>query len=286
MAGDWLRWLKAWRKRHDDRHRTAQEGTRPQDRGRGRRHAGAAQGDDRHLRPRTTRCRPRASRSRRAGISASCIPMRAATCWPRTGCRPKAACCRTIPLPRRMYAGSTFTFEGDIRVGDRLRRETEFSDVQLRGGGTGSLIVTSQTRRIYTPRGLAVTEVANTVFREEVKAGDKERRAGARGCARRRAVAAHHQGRSGDAVPLLGDHLQSASHPLRPDLLHRDRGLSRPGGARPFAQQCLFDLLRDSNPGRRSRPSPSAPARRCSTPRRSTRSAGRPPTVKARNSGP
>ncbi len=47
-----------------------------------------------------------------------------------------------IPLPRRMYAGSTFTFDGDIRVGDKLRRETEFSDVQLRGGGTGSLIVT------------------------------------------------------------------------------------------------------------------------------------------------
>ena len=28
-----------------------------------------------------------------------------------------------IPMPRRMYAGSTFTFDGDIRVGDKLRRE-------------------------------------------------------------------------------------------------------------------------------------------------------------------
>ena len=42
---------KAGRKSHDHRHRTAEEGTRPQDRGRGRRHPGAAQGDDRHLRP-------------------------------------------------------------------------------------------------------------------------------------------------------------------------------------------------------------------------------------------
>ena len=32
-----------------------------------------------------------------------------------------------IPMPRRMYAGSTFTFDGDIRVGDKLRREIEFS---------------------------------------------------------------------------------------------------------------------------------------------------------------
>ena len=28
-----------------------------------------------------------------------------------------------IPLPRRMYAGSTFTFDGEIRVGDKLRRD-------------------------------------------------------------------------------------------------------------------------------------------------------------------
>ena len=73
-----------------------------------------------------------------------------------------------MPFPRRMYAGSTFTFEDDIRVGDALRRETEFSDVQLRSGSTGALIVTAQTRRIFTPRGLAVVEVASTVFREEV----------------------------------------------------------------------------------------------------------------------
>src|SRR5215813_15319476 len=78
-----------------------------------------------------------------------------------------------IPMPRRMYAGSTFTFEGDIRVGDKLRRELEFTDIQLRQGSTGPLIVTTQTRRIFTPRGLAVSEAASTVFREEVKSGAK-----------------------------------------------------------------------------------------------------------------
>src|SRR5437762_6307485 len=77
-----------------------------------------------------------------------------------------------IPMPRRMYAGSTFTFDGDIRVGDKLGRKIEFSNIQLRSGSTGTLIVTTQPRRIFTPRGLALTEAANTVFREEVKAGD------------------------------------------------------------------------------------------------------------------
>ena len=45
-----------------------------------------------------------------------------------------------------------------------VRRETEFSDVQLRPGGAGTLILATQTRRIYTPRGLAVTEDGHSVF--------------------------------------------------------------------------------------------------------------------------
>jgi 3-methylfumaryl-CoA hydratase len=78
-----------------------------------------------------------------------------------------------IPMPRRMYAGSTFTFDGEIRVGDKLRREIEFTDIQQRSGSTGNLIVTTQTRRIFTPRGLALTEAASTVFREDPKPGEK-----------------------------------------------------------------------------------------------------------------
>src|SRR5260370_9726716 len=80
-----------------------------------------------------------------------------------------------IPMPRRMYAGSTFTFDGDIRVGDKLRREIEFTDIQLRNGSTGTLVVTTQTRRIFTSRGLALTEAAGTRIPETVKAGDNSR---------------------------------------------------------------------------------------------------------------
>lgn len=156
-----------------------------------------------------------------------------------------------MPLPRRMYAGSTFTFEGDIRVGDKLRRETEFSDVQLRGGGTGTLIVTSQTRRIFTPRGLAVVEVASTVFREEVKPGEKSgvpvRDAAPTDVPWRRIIKA-------DPVMLF----RYSALTFNPHRIHYDRtyciesegypGLVVHG---PFAQQCLFDLLRDSQPGRK-----------------------------------
>src|SRR5690349_20325693 len=78
-----------------------------------------------------------------------------------------------IPMQRRMYAGSTFTFEGDIRVGDKLRRATDFTAIQRRQGSTGTLVVTTQTRRVFTPRGLAMTEAASTVFREDPKPGQK-----------------------------------------------------------------------------------------------------------------
>ncbi len=156
-----------------------------------------------------------------------------------------------IPMPRRMYAGSTFTFEGDIRVGDKLRRELEFSDVQLRQGSTGNLIVTTQTRRIFTPRGLALTEDANTVFREEVKTGEKsgvpQREAAPTDVPWRRTI-------TPDPVMLF----RYSAITFNPHRIHYDRtyclevegypGLVVHG---PFAQQCLFDLLRDSLPGRR-----------------------------------
>ncbi|MFZ5782628.1 MAG: FAS1-like dehydratase domain-containing protein [Pseudomonadota bacterium] len=155
-----------------------------------------------------------------------------------------------IPMPRRMYAGSTFTFDGDIRVGDRLRRETEFTDVQLREGSTGTLIVTTQTRRIFTPRGLALTEAASTVFREDPKPGAKSgvpvRDAAPTDVPWRRTM-------TPDPVMLF----RYSAITFNPHRIHYDRtycietegypGLVVHG---PFAQQCLFDLLRDSVPGR------------------------------------
>jgi 3-methylfumaryl-CoA hydratase len=156
-----------------------------------------------------------------------------------------------IPMPRRMYAGSTFTFDSDIRVGDKLRREIEFTDIQLRSGSTGTLVVTTQTRRIFTPRGLALTEAASTVFREEVKAGEKSgvpvRDVAPADVPWRRTIKA-------DSVMLF----RYSAITFNPHRIHYDRtycletegypGLVVHG---PFAQQCLFDLLRDSMPGRK-----------------------------------
>ena len=151
-----------------------------------------------------------------------------------------------MPLPRRMYAGATLTFHGPILVGDAIRRETEFSDVQLRKGGTGTLIIATQTRRIYSPRGLAVTEDQVSVFREAVAPGTVS---GIPQTEPPPAGMDWSKTWTPDPVSLF----RYSALTFNPHRIHYDRpyatgvegfpGLVVHG---PFSQQCLLDLLRDN----------------------------------------
>ncbi len=78
-----------------------------------------------------------------------------------------------MPLPRRMFAGERLRFHRPIRIGDHVTRETELADISLKTGGTGTLVFATTVQRISTPEGLAVEEERRTVFREEVKAGER-----------------------------------------------------------------------------------------------------------------
>ena len=151
-----------------------------------------------------------------------------------------------MPLPRRMYAGATLHFHEPILVGDKLTRETEFSDVQLRKGSTGTLIIATQTRRIFGPRGLAVVEDAVGVFREAVPEGSKS------GIPETEPPPAGMQWSKTykpDPVSLF----RYSALTFNPHRIHYDRtyamgtegfpGLVVHG---PFSQQCLLDLLRDN----------------------------------------
>lgn len=151
-----------------------------------------------------------------------------------------------MPLPRRMYAGATLTFHAPILVGDALRRETEFSDVQLRKGSTGTLIVATQTRRIFTPRGLALTEDQVGVFREAVAPSAQS------GIPRTEPPPPDMTWTriwNPDPVSLF----RYSALTFNPHRIHYDRpyattvegfpGLVVHG---PFSQQCLLDLLRDN----------------------------------------
>jgi 3-methylfumaryl-CoA hydratase len=60
-----------------------------------------------------------------------------------------------------------------VRVGETLRRETRLADISVKQGGTGTLVFATITSRVYGPNGLALEDERRTVFREEVKAGER-----------------------------------------------------------------------------------------------------------------
>ena len=78
-----------------------------------------------------------------------------------------------MPLPRRMFAGERFRFHRPLRIGETIRRETELADISTKTGGTGTLVFATVVQRIFTAAGLAIEEERRTVFREEVRAGER-----------------------------------------------------------------------------------------------------------------
>src|SRR5207253_3441426 len=78
-----------------------------------------------------------------------------------------------MPLPRRMFAGERLRFHRPIRIGEELRRETELADLAMKSGGTGTLVFATVIHRVYAPGGLALEEERRTVFREEIRAGER-----------------------------------------------------------------------------------------------------------------
>jgi 3-methylfumaryl-CoA hydratase len=78
-----------------------------------------------------------------------------------------------MPLPRRMFAGQTFRFHRPLRIGQPVRQETELTDISAKSGGTGTLVFATVVSRISGPDGLALEDERRTVFREEVKPGER-----------------------------------------------------------------------------------------------------------------
>ena len=78
-----------------------------------------------------------------------------------------------MPLPRRMFAGERLRWHRPIRIGDELRRETELADLTVKPGGTGTLVFATVVSRVYSGDRLALEEERRTVFREEIRAGER-----------------------------------------------------------------------------------------------------------------
>jgi 3-methylfumaryl-CoA hydratase len=71
-----------------------------------------------------------------------------------------------VPLPRRMWAGGELQFFDAMRVGDEVKRSSRISDVTMKTGSTGVLCFVAVEHEITTPRGVAIRERHDIVYRE------------------------------------------------------------------------------------------------------------------------
>jgi 3-methylfumaryl-CoA hydratase len=71
-----------------------------------------------------------------------------------------------VPLPRRMWAGGELEFFESLRVGDETTRTSRISDVTMKTGSTGVLCFVSVEHLITTPRGTAIRERQDIVYRD------------------------------------------------------------------------------------------------------------------------
>jgi 3-methylfumaryl-CoA hydratase len=76
-----------------------------------------------------------------------------------------------VPLPRRMWAGGAINFAEPLRVGDVVTRTSTIKDLTLKEGSTGLLCFVSVDHVIKTPRGVAVRERHDIVYREMPASG-------------------------------------------------------------------------------------------------------------------
>ena len=72
-----------------------------------------------------------------------------------------------VPLPRRMFAGRRVTFQADLQVGDRVTKQSEIANVTVKEGRTGKMVFVTVRHAISSPRGLAIVEEQDIVYRDD-----------------------------------------------------------------------------------------------------------------------
>jgi 3-methylfumaryl-CoA hydratase len=71
-----------------------------------------------------------------------------------------------VPLPRRMWAGGELQFLDTLLVGDQATRKSRIADVKVKTGSTGVLCFVSVEHEVSSPRGIAIRERQDIVYRD------------------------------------------------------------------------------------------------------------------------
>jgi 3-methylfumaryl-CoA hydratase len=156
-----------------------------------------------------------------------------------------------MPLPRRMFAGERVRLHRPLRLGERVRRETRLADLSAKPGSTGTLVFSTVTSRVFAGADLVLEDERRTVFREEVKAGERNQ------APRREPAPADVPWRrrvTPDPVLLF----RFSALTFNSHRIHYDRAWAMdvegyPGLVvhGPLTTTLLIDFARDQNPGRR-----------------------------------
>lgn len=70
-----------------------------------------------------------------------------------------------VPFPRRMWAGGELKFSGTFLIGDTVSRRSVIEEVVLKSGRSGDIIFVTLRHDYETPRGIALTERHDVVYR-------------------------------------------------------------------------------------------------------------------------
>jgi len=88
-----------------------------------------------------------------------------------------------VPLPRRMFGGCRATYHQPFRVGEKVHRKNTISDVVIKPGRTGTLVICTVKVEMSGQNGLAIVEEQDIVYRDnppvDAKDGNVGKTAGA-----------------------------------------------------------------------------------------------------------
>lgn len=104
-----------------------------------------------------------------------------------------------VPLTRRMWAGGQLEFLDTLRVGDDVTRSSKISDVSVKTGSTGILCFVTVEHTITTPRGVAIKERQDLVYRDVAPGGEQK----TQGAPPSAAAAQHRETHMADPVLLF-----------------------------------------------------------------------------------
>ncbi|HZP88548.1 MAG TPA: MaoC family dehydratase N-terminal domain-containing protein [Burkholderiales bacterium] len=156
----------------------------------------------------------------------------------------------SVPMPRRMWAGSRVRFLGPVRVGERYRRVSTVRDLQSKAGKSGALVFVTIRHVLADANGPLIDEEQDIVYREASPAEARPEATEARDAA----APEFSRGFKADTLLLFRySAVTFNAHRIHVDRAYATREEGYPGLVvhAPLVATLLLELLREQRSGAR-----------------------------------